>query len=363
MFHMRDKELSKLITRNLKNMNLNIQVMHVCGTHQDTIVKFGLDSIFNECGVKIIQGPGCPVCVTTPEEIETGIKLAENGVTIATFGDMVRVPGAKKSLQAVKAGGGDIRIVYGINEAVELAEKFDREGNGKEVVFMAVGFETTAPATAAVLLRELPENFSVVSCHRYIPPALVRILGMGEIALDGIIDPGHVSVIIGAKAYEEISRQYGIPQVIAGFEPIDVMMAVWMIAKQVAEGRGEVENEYTRCVAYEGNEKALKMLDEVFEPGDAKWRGFPVIERSKMVLRKKFDDFNAEKKFEDILAEMEGMEFKEPLGCRCGEVLRGLIPPTECPLFGKACNPAHPVGPCMVSVEGACNIEYRYKND
>ncbi|KAA0004376.1 MAG: hydrogenase formation protein HypD, partial [Thermoplasmata archaeon] len=197
MFHLRDKELSKLIAKNLKDMGMELNIMHVCGTHQDTIVKFGLDTILKECGVNIIQGPGCPVCVTTPEEIEMGIKLAESGVTIATFGDMVRVPGAEKSLQSVKAGGGDIRVVYGINEAVELAEKFYREGNGKEVVFMAVGFETTAPATAAVLLRELPENFSVVSCHRYIPPALVRILGMGEIALDGIIDPGHVSVIIG----------------------------------------------------------------------------------------------------------------------------------------------------------------------
>ncbi|MEA2054434.1 MAG: hydrogenase formation protein HypD [Candidatus Thermoplasmatota archaeon] len=356
MFHLRDKELSQLIAKNLKEMNLNLQIMHVCGTHQDTIVKFGLGSIFRKCGVKIIQGPGCPVCVTTPNEIEIGIRLAEKGITIATFGDMVRVPGVEQSLQSIKAKGGDVRIVYGINEAVELAEK-------KEVVFMAVGFETTAPSTASVLLRSIPENFSVVNCHRYIPPAITSILGMGEVALDGIIDPGHVSVIIGVKPYEGISRRYGIPQVIAGFEPIDVMMGVWMIAKQVLEGRGEVENEYKRCVTYEGNEKALKVLDEVFDREGARWRGFPDIEDSKMVIKKKFEDYDAEKKYEDMLVDLKNREFKEPPGCRCGEVLRGLIPPDECPLFGGKCKPSHPVGPCMVSIEGACNIDYRYKND
>jgi len=202
-----------------------------------------------------------------------------------------------------------------------------------------------------------------VSCHRYTPPAITKLLGMGEIALDGMIDPGHVSVIIGAKPYGAISERYGIPQVIAGFEPIDVMMGIWMIAKQVAEGRSDVENEYTRCVSYEGNEKALKALDEVFEHGNAKWRGFPAIENSKMVIKKKFEEYDGEKKYEDILADLKGMEFNEPPGCRCGEVLRGVIPPVDCPLFGKACMPASPVGPCMVSTEGACNIDYRYKND
>ncbi len=359
MFRLRDRELSNLIVKKLKEMELDLQIMHVCGTHQDTIVKFGLDGILKECGIKIIQGPGCPVCVTTPEEIETGIKLAESGITVATFGDMVRVPGDRKSLQSVKAEGGDVRVVYGINEAVELAER----NPGKEVVFMAVGFETTAPATAAVLLRDIPENFSVVSCHRYTPPAMVKLLGLGEIALDGIIDPGHVSVIIGERGYEAVSRKYGIPQVIAGFEPIDVMMAVWMIARQVEEGRGEIENEYTRCVSYEGNVKALEALDEVFEPKDAKWRGFPLIENSKMAVRKDFEEHDAERRYEDVLEDLKGMEFGEPPGCRCGEVLRGLIPPAECPLFGKACRPQSPVGPCMVSVEGACNIDYRYKND
>lgn len=359
MFRLRDRELSNLIAKKLKEMELDLQIMHVCGTHQDTIVKFGLDGILKECGIKIVQGPGCPVCVTTPEEIEMGIKLAESGITVATFGDMVRVPGTEKSLQSVKAEGGDIRVVYGINEAVELAER----NPGREVAFMAVGFETTAPATAAVLLRDIPENFSVVSCHRYTPPAMVKLLGLGEIALDGIIDPGHVSVIIGERGYEEVSRRYGIPQVIAGFEPIDVMMGVWMIARQVEEGRGEIENEYKRCVRYEGNVKALKALDEVFEPKDAKWRGFPLIENSKMAIRKRFEEHDAEKRYEDVLEDMKNMEFREPPGCRCGEVLRGLISPAECPLFGKACRPQSPVGPCMVSVEGACNIDYRYKND
>ncbi len=355
MFRLRDKEIANIILKKLKQMDVNLQIMHVCGTHQDTIVRFGLDDMLRKHGIKIIQGPGCPVCVTTPEEIEKGMLLAEKGITIATFGDMVRVPGIKGSLEEMHVKGKDVRIVYGIHEALEIAKK------GKEVVFMAVGFETTAPSTASILLRNPPENFSIISCHRFIPPAINAILGMGEIALDGLLEPGHVSTIIGAKAYEEISKKYEIPQVIAGFEPIDVLMGIWMIAKQVKEGRHEIENEYTRCVKYEGNKKALDALDKVFDEGDAHWRGFPVIKKSKMVLKGEFEEYDAEKKYEDFLEELEGIEIKEPPGCRCGDVLRGVIDARECPLFGKKCTPEHPIGPCMVSFEGACNIEYRYK--
>lgn len=352
---LRQKKIADAILNKLKEMKLNIKIMHVCGTHQDTIVRYGIDDLLEKYGIRVIQGPGCPVCVTTPLEIEMGIKLAENGVTIASFGDMVRVPGGKNSLEKIRAKGGDVRIVYSIDDAVKMTQR-------KEIVFLAVGFETTAPSTAVTILNQ-PENFSILSCHRYIPPALDAILEMGEVAIDGIICPGHVSTIIGVKPYERISRKYKIPQVIAGFEPLDVLMAVYMIAMQIKEGRHEVENEYWRCVKEEGNEKALKALNEVFYAEHSKWRGFPVIKNSKMVLKSKFEEYSAEKKYEDILQDIE--EPAEPRGCRCGEVLRGLIEPVECPLFGKACNPSHPVGPCMVSIEGACNIEYRYrgKND
>ncbi|KAA0003060.1 MAG: hydrogenase formation protein HypD [Thermoplasmata archaeon] len=355
MFRLRDREIAKAILKKIKQMNVKLHIMHVCGTHQDTIVRFGLDDLLPKHGIKIIQGPGCPVCVTTPKEIEKGIKLAESGVTIATFGDMVRVPGMKSSLESARSKGKDIRIVYSIHEAVEIAKK------GKEVVFMAVGFETTAPSTASILLHNPPENFSILSCHRFIPPAVDAILGAGEILLDGLLEPGHVSTIIGVKAYEEISKKYKIPQVIAGFEPLDVLMGIWMIAKQVKEGRHEIENEYTRCVRYDGNKKALDAIHKVFKKGDARWRGFPIIEKSKMVVRDEFDEYDAEKKYEEILEELDNMEIKEPPGCRCGDVLRGIIEAKECPLFGKKCVPSHPIGPCMVSTEGACNIEYRYK--
>ena len=357
MFQLRDKELARAIVEQLKSRDERLTVMHVCGTHQDTIVRHGLDGLLEECNVNIVQGPGCPVCVTTPREIEMAIALAEAGVTVATFGDMLRVPGAETSLQTVKARGGDVRVVYDINEAVKLAEQ------GTEVVFIAVGFETTAPTTASVLLRELPDTFSVLSCHRVIPPAVEAILQAGEVALNGLIDPGHVSVIIGASPYESISRRHGIPQVIAGFEPIDVLMAVWMLARQVDEGRSEVENEYSRAVSQEGNQRALQAIDEVFEPVDAAWRGFPVIPDSKLALRSCFTEHDASRRYADVLAPVAAMDFKEPPGCICGDVLRGVCTPEECALFAGKCTPQHPVGPCMVSREGSCNIAFRYTHD
>lgn len=353
MLQLRDKKVADKILARIKRLDLQLKIMHVCGTHQDTIVRYGLDSLLKKCGIEVIQGPGCPVCVTTTLEIQKAITLAKNGVIVATFGDMIKVPAAGTSLQKARAEGGDVRIVYSIDDAVKMAEK-------REVVFIGVGFETTAPSTAVTLLNE-PENFYVLSCHRYIPPALDALLGMGEIKIDGIICPGHVSTIIGVEPYKPLSAKYKVPQVIAGFEPLDVLMAVYMIARQIDEGRHEVENEYIRVVRPEGNKKAKEALKEVFIPADAEWRGFPVIKNSKMALKKEFEGYDAEKRYEDLLENIETAE--EAKGCRCGEVLRGLIYPQQCPLFGKVCSPSNPVGPCMVSIEGACNIEYRYKND
>ena len=345
------------IITQIKKANVNLRFMHVCGTHQDTLVKHGLDTLLQNCGITIGQGPGCPVCVTTPKEIEEILLLVKTGKTIATFGDMIRVPGVTASLQQMKTEGCDVKTVYSIEDAVQLASQH----KDKEVVFMAVGFETTAPTTASVLLQQPPENFSILSCHRLIPPALQAILSMGELKIDGFIEPGHVSTIIGIKPYESISKHYGVPQVIAGFEPLDLLMGVWMLVQQVHQGKAEVQNEYTRAVKPEGNVIAQTMLKQVFKPADVKWRGFPVIQKSGLVLRKEFDQYDARKKYEEELQTIASQDIPDPLGCMCGEVLRGIISSKECPLFGKGCTPETPVGPCMVSVEGSCHIEYRYQ--
>jgi hydrogenase expression/formation protein HypD len=247
-------------------------------------------------------------------------------------------------------------VIYSIDDAVKLAEANPK----KEVVFMAVGFETTAPSTAVTLLNNPPSNFSILNCHRYVPPALKAVIEMGEIRVHGLIEPGHVSTILGTKTYEFLSRDYHVPQVIAGFEPLDLLMGVYLLARQIKEGRAEVENEYGRLVRPEGNPKALKILDEVFDHGDVEWRGFPVIKDSAMLLKKKFERYDARKKFESDLNEVHSRKFECPKGCKCGEVLRGLLDPKDCALFGTVCTPRTPIGPCMVTFEGGCNIEYRY---
>jgi hydrogenase expression/formation protein HypD len=356
VFSLRDKHLADDIIAQIKKAQVHLKLMHVCGTHQDTLMKHGLDVLLRTCDVEVGQGPGCPVCVTTPREIEEMLVLAKKGKTVATFGDMTRVPGETTSLQQMKTQGGDVRTVYSIDDAVLLAEQH----KDKEVVFMAVGFETTAPTTASVLLHDPPSNFSVLSCHRMIPPALQAILEMGEMKIDGFIEPGHVSTIIGVHPYEFISKTYHVPQVIAGFEPLDVLMAVWMLTQQITQGRAVVENEYVRAVKPEGNRKAQQVMQQVFEPADCKWRGFPVIPQSGFVLKKKYEQYDARKRYEDDLQDLQTKEFCEPAGCLCGEVLRGLIASKDCPLFGRQCTPQTPVGPCMVSVEGSCSIEYRY---
>lgn len=356
MYRLRDKDTSRMILDRLEAMNLDLTLMHVCGTHQDTLMRFGLDTEFKRVGVDIRQGPGCPVCVTTPKEIEMVIALANAGVTVAAFGDVMRVPGEDGSLNDAKASGGDVRVVFGVDDAVSLA----RETSG-EVAFMGIGFETTAPTTASAIMTEPPANFSVISCHRTVPPALSAIAGMGELRLQGMIQPGHVSTIIGTRPYEFLSAQHRIPQVVAGFEPLDLLMAVYMLARQAEQGRAEVENEYTRVVHRDGNPSAIKAMDEVFEPSDVFWRGFPVIPGSGLSIRAKFEAHDAEKRFEDILAPVKAREYKEVEGCRCGEMLRGILRSEECPLFATACTPATPMGPCMVSREGNCHIAHRYR--
>jgi hydrogenase expression/formation protein HypD len=354
MFTYRNEKLAQEIVAKLKALNLTLRLMHVCGTHQDTLMRYGLNSMLQEVGMDVRAGPGCPVCVTTAKEIEEAIALARSGKVVATFGDMFRVPGETQSLADVKAEGYDVRMVYSITDCLALAEKTD-----KDVVFFSIGFETTAPTPASVILSKPPENFSILSTHRLIPPAMAALLNMGELKIDGFIDPGHVSAIIGAGPYEFLSRDYHIPQVIAGFEPLDLLVAVYMLAMQIRRGEAKVENEYTRVVKPEGNEKAKKIMETVFEPCDVGWRGFPVIPGSGLTLKDEFAAYDARKRYEDDLSTLSG-DYKEPEGCRCGEILRGIVDPDECPLFGTGCTPQHPIGPCMVSREGCCNIMFRY---
>ncbi len=356
MHQFRNAAIADKILRRVASMRLNLTLMHVCGTHQDTVVRYGLDTMLRKSGIDIRQGPGCPVCVTTTGEIEEAITLARRGKIVATYGDMLRVPGAAGSLTDARSEGAKVKLVYSITDAVEMAE-----GTKEEVVFVAIGFETTAPSTAVTALKDPPKNLAILNFHRYLPPALDALLGMGELRIQGIIEPGHVSTIIGTKPYREISDKYRLPQVIAGFEPLDVLMAVYMIAKQAKDSRSTVENEYGRAVREEGNKRALEVLSEVFEPKDSRWRGFPTIQASRMKLKEEFSSLDAEKKYADDLKEIMNKDFPEPAGCGCDRVLRGLMEPQECTLFGTRCTPQNPVGPCMVSMEGSCNIEYRYR--
>ena len=328
-----------------------IRIMHVCGTHEDTVSRYGIRDLLPDC-VEIIPGPGCPVCVTTSREIDESLELARCAV-ITTFGDLMKVPGSRgRSLVDEKAAGADVRVVYSIFDALAIARETDRE-----TVFVAVGFETTAPSTASVFRAgSIPENFSVLMCHRLVPPAMELLLRDGDAGLDGFINPGHVSAIIGTRPYEALSEKYGAPQVVAGFEPNDVLLAVLMLLIMMRNGEGKVRNEYMRVVRPEGNVKAQELMGGIFEPGDVDWRGFPVIERSGLVLRDAYARYDARKK--------HGLSVKSApeilKGCICGKVLKGTAYPDACGLFGKECTPQHPVGACMVSSEGSCGIWHRY---
>lgn len=354
MFKLRDEATAQKIIAKIKAMDVDYKFMHVCGTHQDTMVRFGIDGMLREAGVEIKQGPGCPVCVTTSKEIADVITLARNGITVTAFGDMMRVPTTIGTLNDAKADGCDVRIVYSIEDAVRMAKE-----QTKDLVFVSVGFETTAPSTCVPLQKEVPENFSIYSCHRICPPVLETILNLGESKVQGFLQPGHVAVITGYGMFNDLANKYHIPQVIAGFEPLDMLMAAYMLCKQMKEGRAEVENEYTRLVKPEGNVKARKLMEETFEPVDRAWRGFPVIKKSALALKDKYSYCDATKVHEDILERTPEVD-AEARGCRCGDVLRGLISSEECPMFGKGCKPMSPMGPCMVSREGGCNIAFRF---
>ncbi|MFU8890091.1 MAG: hydrogenase formation protein HypD [Anaerosomatales bacterium] len=328
--------------------------MEVCGTHTVAIAKNGLRDVLPG-SIRLLSGPGCPVCVTSNADIDTAIEFARQpGVIVTTFGDMMKVPGSRSSLSREKADGRDVRIVYSPLDALALA---GREPD-KQVVFIGVGFETTVPLIAAAIKRAAGSglgNFSVYSAHKTVPLALEALVNDPEVAVEGLILPGHVSSIIGLEPYRFLAEEYSVPSVITGFEPVDVLQGVWMLAKQLAEGRAEIEIAYTRGVPEGGNPTALALIDEVFEPTDAEWRGIGVIPGTGLAIRGAFEAYDA---LQRVPVNPEPP--REIPGCQCGEVLRGVTLPYECRLFAKACVPEHPVGPCMVSSEGSCAAYYRY---
>ena len=334
------------------------RLMEVCGTHTMAIAKSGIKSMLPE-KVKLLSGPGCPVCVTPPQVIDAVLELAmDPEITIATYGDMVRVPGSRPgdSLQRRRALGAKLLVVYSPVDAVEYA----KENPDREVVFLGVGFETTAPGTAAAVLtakEEKVKNFSVLSMLKTVEPALRALMKTEDFKVQGFLCPGHVGTIIGEKGFAFLPEEYQMPAVIAGFEPEDILLSVYLLLRQIAEGRPRVENQYKRAVSPEGNVLAQNMIGRCLEPRADLWRGLGRIENSGLGFRAEFSDFDAEKKFSIRYGEETG-----PSACRCGDVICGRISPSRCPMFGKRCTPEDPVGPCMVSSEGACAAAYKYQS-
>ena len=346
--------LAKRIGELAQGLERPVTFMEVCGTHTMAIYQYGIRSLLPD-RVRLISGPGCPVCVTPNGYIDRAVACSRlPGVIIATFGDMVRVPGSSSSLMEERARGADIRIVYSPLDAVKLAA-----GNrDRRVIFLGVGFETTAPTIAGSILAAAAAglaNYTVLSAHKTIPLPMQVLSADPELSIDGYLCPAHVSAIIGADAYRFLAEEQKVPCVVTGFEPVDVMKGVEMLAAQVADGRSCVEIEYSRVVTWEGNRKAREVLAEVFAPCDAEWRGIGLIPDSGLEIREKYAGYDADRVFA-----LEVEETREHAGCRCGDILKGKVAPFDCPLFATACTPESPVGACMVSSEGTCAAAYKY---
>lgn len=362
MKELRDKSVTRALLKKIEKKTPRcrppVRIMEVCGTHTMTIHRYGLKSMLENAGVEMVSGPGCPVCITPNEFHEACLDLVtqREGMILASFGDMTRVPTEKGSLQtAVPAPASRVKIVYSPDEALNLA----RQNPDKDVVFFGVGFETTIPAIALTVKKAAAErlaNFSSLSALWLIPPALRAILEAGDAAISGFLYPGHVSVIIGLEPYRFVAEEFRVPGAVAGFEPNDILLATSAILDQIAEGKPRVHLEYARVVDPRGNPIARAVMEEMLEPRDAFWRGLGRIPLSGLALKDRYGGFDARVK--------HGLDIKDGStdlpGCRCGEVLRGLIPPPGCSLFGKKCRPDSPLGPCMVSFEGACFITYKY---
>lgn len=354
----RNAEIGKKLARKIEMMSTrHIRLMEFCGGHTVAIMMNGIRQLLPP-SIEMLSGPGCPVCVTAGGDIDRAIAISHiPDVIITTFGDMIRVPGSYSSLQQARAEGADIRIVYSVQDSLDVA----RNNPGKPVIFLGVGFETTAPTIAAAIVQAKAEkigNFYVLSLLKLCPPVMKALLDLGEVKLDGIIGPGHVSAIIGAHQYEFIPRDYGIAFSVSGFEPLDILYTVSTLVDQIENHTPHVEIAYRRGVKPEGNTKALELIYTVFEPDTACWRGMGTVTESGLKLRSEYRDFDARAIFS-----VDPGPVREPKGCICGEILRGIKTPLDCTLFGKVCMPESPVGPCMVSSEGACSAYYMYGDD
>ncbi|MBT6338068.1 MAG: hydrogenase formation protein HypD [Desulfobacula sp.] len=351
----RDGTLARAIIKKIQAVSKKkLRLMEVCGTHTMSIFRHGIRSVLPE-GISLLSGPGCPVCVTAQKDIDAFVAFSRlDNVIVTTFGDLIKVPGSSSSLGKEKAGGADVRIVYSVFDAVNIA----RENKEKEVVFCGVGFETTIPTIAAGILMGIQEkldNFSIYSANKLTPPALAALMETDGVKIDGFILPGHVSVITGTNAYRDTFENYNIPSVISGFEPIDILNAILLLIQQNEVGKPALENAYPRAVSDQGNEKAKLIMNQVFEVCNATWRGIGDIPLSGMSPKKEYEKFDAAIKFG-----MDMPDMPEPKGCACGQILMGLKTPEQCGLYKKKCTPMTPVGPCMVSSEGSCAAFYRY---
>lgn len=353
----RNGEYAKSLVKLLQNItDEKINIMEVCGTHTMAIFRYGIRDILPG-NIKVISGPGCPVCVTPQSYIDTALGLTSNkDAIIATFGDMIRVPGRETSLMKRKAEGADIRIVYSPMDALTLAEN----NSSKKVVFLSVGFETTTPMTAITAIEARKKgikNLFFLTANKIVPPAMKALVEDKEINIDGFLLPGHVSAVIGKRPYEFLSNEYNIPGVITGFEPLDILKSLNTLINMIDKRDYKIVNEYKRIVRDDGNSEALEYLDKVFEITKSTWRGIGTIPNSGYKFNKEYEDFDAIKHFD-----INYKDYDESPGCRCGDILKGKITPFECPLFRKACTPENPVGSCMVSSEGTCAAYYRYSS-
>ena len=335
-----------------------VNIMEVCGTHTNSFFRFGLHKLLPK-NIRLVSGPGCPVCVSSQQYLDQAICYARHKDTlIATFGDLLRVPGSSSSLEKERAGHGNVDVVYSALEAVELAKKYPK----KKVIFLAVGFETTIPTIALSILhakKKRLRNIFFLCSLKLMPPAMEYLLKDKRLNIDGFLCPGHVSSIIGAKPYEFIPKKYKIACCIAGFEPLDIMEGIYLLLRQIVLAKPSVENQYIRVVTREGNKKAVGMINRVFNPCDTVWRGIGKIPLSGLLIRSEFSEFDATRQLPVKCREIID---KNAARCRCADVLKGLILPPHCPLFMKLCKPDNPIGPCMVSTEGACNAYYKYNS-
>jgi len=356
---LRSKEFTEKIIKSIrklvKEIDRQLKFMHVCGTHEHTLSKYGLRTLLPK-EIEILSGPGCPVCICPAADIDKAVELGRRDDTIiTTFGDMIRVPATSISLAELRAKGSDVRIVYGPNDAIKIA----RENPEKEVIFFAIGFETTAPLIGYELQSTPPSNFSVICAHKLIPAALELLMSQSQLRIEGFISPGHVSTIIGMKPYEIFSQGYRIPNVISGFEPNDVLLSILMLLKQVRDKKYDTINEYSRVVKPEGNIIAQKVIDDVFQSVSSPWRGIGRVLDGGLVIKEKYQEFDADKKFDITIEKSQDI----PPGCSCHLIMVGKLYPYDCELFRKECTPLNPIGPCMVSQEGTCSIYYKYHSE